>query len=1390
MNPKKTSLDMFIPEDRRQALARGESLPDRSFGAVLFADLSGYTKLMEALSTQLGPQRGAEELIRQMEQLYTGLIAEIHNYRGSVIGISGDGITCWFDGDDGRRATSCAIVIQNNISQKVEFSLPSNFSTPLGIKVAVIVGPVRRFLIGDPSIQLLEVIAGNELDRVVLAEQLLKPGEIVVGVELLKKLGGLAQGVEWRQTPDNEYFAVITGLSEVLPPDPWPQIPQLEEEIARKWVFASVYHRIMDGEFNFLPELRQAVPMFVKFNGIDYDRDENAGQKLDTFIRWVQAILAHYEGYLCQLTIGDKGSNLLIAFGAPISHEDNIQRALATASKLKQEIEGLGFIQSVQIGLTYGRVWAGAHGGEMSRTYSVIGSEVNIASRLMSRAEPGQILVSPHVAETASSFSFEKLPAIELKGIEKPMTPFLLLGRARGQAEASQRNSLLGRDDERKILSEKLNNLVHLKMDAPAGAVIIEGEAGVGKSRLVAEFLEDANQMKVQVFKGDADPVERATQYYACRSILESIFDIGDFEEPASAQEKIKAWLADDPFLLDRAPLFNEILPLRWADNELTSQMSGEARAISIRETLIRVIKKTLTRDGQIVPTIIIFDDAHWLDSATWTLIGHIQRELPSVLLILALRPVLDGEATAHTEAEFQRLTAHPLTQHVALDSLSQDATAQLVAERLGIKKLPPSVAEFVRSRTQGNPFFSEEIAYALRDAGILRIQNGEAILDLTADELGLMDFPDTVQGVITSRIDRLPPSHQLTLKVASAIGRAFIVTLLATVHPANVNRPTLVNYLSLLTQLGITDLEPQHPELTYIFKHVITQEVVYNLMTFTQRKQLHRAIAEWYEKNYQDDLSPYYSRLAHHWLKGEATEKAIYYLDKAGEQALDLYSNQDVLRFITSAIELDEQMRGKTVASEKTNPQANLQRARWQRMLGTTYHRIGRLTDAQHHFMNALNLLGRPMPETQFKGLLQLLRELLIQFFHRIAPWAQSQRPINNRAAREELAQVNIESIFYYAQNLIMLAWGMLRRLNLAEDLGMPSLMADGYSNLHLISGLAGLKKIARLYQRLTNEAIEKSNRTSNRIIAHLYEGVVLYVNCELDEAVKRFETGIQLADELRATRQLEEITASLASCLLLQGQFTRSYQLWKDYYERAIRKEGPQTQAWTLYGQGHNLIMLGKLEEAIRFLKASLEIPMVDASDRILDTTRNGALCLAFFRNGQFPETVGQIGRFRQVAPPMPALSNIINEYAPFFDALFGLLENHQSGMHRLSEAELRQLEPSIQRMPKTIKALRKLPANIAGCWLYEGIFAWLNKNPKNAHLCWNKCLELAERNHLPYETGRAHYEIGRHLDVNDSARTGHLTQAIEIFTRLTTPYELDQARQMLEEIKRVSE
>lgn len=1383
MSGQKTTLDAFIPEDRRQALSGGETLPTRSHGAVLFADISGFTKLTSILSTELGPQRGAEELIRQLDPIYTDLVNAIHNFRGSVIVISGDGITCWFDLDDGRRATTCAFAMQKIMAQYETITLPTGPEISLGIKIALSVGPVQRFLVGDPNIQLLEALAGHELDQVVSAQQLLEKGEIAISAKLLKEIEEEVIVRSWRQTLEGSQFAVIDEKTKLTEANPWPEIPELQDEVARKWVFASIYDRIKDKEIEFLTELRQAVPMFLNFTGLDYDHDENAGQKLDQFIRRVQFILARYEGYLCQLTIGDKGSNIFIAFGAPLAHEDNINRALTAAVKLREEIGELGFVQPVQIGLTHGQVWAGAHGGEMARTYSIMGREVNLASRLMSYAKPAQILVSPHVAETAVNYSFAQLPPINFKGIEKPMTPFLLLGKARSQSGSLQQNIMFGRDIERGILTKKLIGSTTKGTTQSGGVILIEGEAGIGKSRLLADFLEKANQIGVKTLVGYGDPVEKSTQYYGIKPIFETLLGVSDEEDLSTNQNMVLSVIQGNPFLTDRVPLLSEVMPLRLPDNQLTGQMVGEARATSIREFLLEVLRHLLFQENSHIPATIILDDAQWLDSASWNLIGYINRELPGILLAIAMRSIETGEIGAQNEEEYRRLRAHPKTKYIQLNALAEDEIIGLVARKLRVKSLPVSILEFIQIRAQGNPFFSEEIAFALRDAGVIQIENNEAFVRVGAEELNRIDFPDTIQGVITSRIDRLSTAHQLTLKVASVIGREFLLNMLSNVHPSRMKTSTLVEYLTTLTELGITELETPTPELTYLFKHVITQEVVYNLLTFAQRKHLHCVIADWHEMNYSEDLSPYYSRLAHHWLKGEAMERAIYYLDKAGEQALELYSNEDVIRFISIAIDLVEKNLDQT-RKPKIGSAEKLQRARWERMLGTAHFRLGHLSEAQMHLARTLELLGRPMPDSTILLTRDLLKELFQQISYRLFP-KQLNKPLMDQqgATEEELARVEIESVFYYSQNNSLLAWGMLRRLNLAERLDNPSLMAEGYSNMLLIVGLANLQGPYQLYRKLKNKALEKADRISVRIHSLLREAVVHFIHCNWDEAYNNLNTGIQLADQLGDTRQWSELTATLATSLYLQGQFERAYRVWKDQYQRFSRSESIQSLAWSLYGQGHNLLMLGQVDEAIHLIEASIAIPMRNADDKILNTSRYGALSLAYFRKDEFGKTLENIQKHQRLAPAKPPISSTVHEYEAVFEATIGLWKKVKAGIYAPSPVDLTRLEQTFRRIPHIAKALRPSPVNKAKTFLYEGIYNRLTGDLQRAHVNWKKCVELAERFQQPYELGRAYYEIGLYL--NGPEGLIHLKKACQIFEDLHTPYELELAKTALERL-----
>jgi CheY-like chemotaxis protein/class 3 adenylate cyclase len=231
-------LSVYIPMDRRQALVHGLSLPERTEGAALFADISGFTPLSEALAQELGRQRGAEELTRTINQVYGALVAEVHRYHGSVVGFSGDAITCWFDGDDGLSAIACALDMQSAMARFATVNTPTGSSFTLAIKVAVAAGPARRFLVGDSQIQNIEVLAGRTLDLMAAGEHLAKSGEILVQEEILDRYPEVIIQTEQRlDSESGKTFAVVTRLSKTVTPEPWIELRKdvLSEEQCRPW---------------------------------------------------------------------------------------------------------------------------------------------------------------------------------------------------------------------------------------------------------------------------------------------------------------------------------------------------------------------------------------------------------------------------------------------------------------------------------------------------------------------------------------------------------------------------------------------------------------------------------------------------------------------------------------------------------------------------------------------------------------------------------------------------------------------------------------------------------------------------------------------------------------------------------------------------------------------------------------------------------------------------------------------------------------------------------------------------------------------------------------------------------------------------------------------------
>ena len=963
--------ETYIPIDRRLALAEGEQLPDRSSGAALFADISGFTPLTETLTKELGPQRGAEELSKQLIVIYTALIAQVDRYRGSVISFSGDAITCWLDGDNGRRAIACALAIQQAMRSFSTIETPSGASVPLAIKVAVAAGPVRRFLIGDPLIQLIDVLAGATLDWLSAAEHLASKGEIVASAEVIANLGDDVVIQAWRAgEAHGQQFAVVTGLRQAVPAEPWPQLPPgaLSAAQVRPWLLPGMYERLSAGQGQFLAELRPAVALFARFGGIDYDHDEDAAAKLDAYMRWVQQIVKRYEGALLQLTIGDKGCYYYIAFGAPLAHDDDPARAVAAALELQAPPPELEGIIGTQIGISRGPMRTGSYGGPTRRTYAVLGDDVNMAARLMSKAELGQILISQTIADAVSrQYALHYVGAISLKGKQAPVQVSVVLDR---RLPSTQRpatlftNPLVGREAELTQMTQLLE-----AAQAIGGQILrLEGAAGAGKSHLAAEIVERALGWGMRTAIGICQSTTEGTAYAPWRQVLRALIglsaELGDGEEPAASYAgqiaAIERFVATaNPDWLLRLPLLGDLLGLPIPDNATTAAFEPRLRQSALFDLVVEMIASW----AQARPLLLLIDDAHWMDEASKALTLALGRALTSmpVLLILSQRPPLPDNPLV------PELDGLSFCQKLDLDELAPQGVATLIAHRLGGQ--PSLLAlSLIQAETQGNPFFVEEVVDTLRESGNLyRREDGEWWLaeqmfnalkqadclvreenhwklapnaSLSAVDLGL---PDSIQGVVLSRIDRLPEAPKLTLKVASVIGRIFAFDLLQQTHPGQPDEEALKEQVQLLEERDFARLEVLQ-RLIYLFKHTVTRDAAYETLLFDQRRQLHRAVGEALEW-----LSPEATtRLAYHAFAGEDWPRALRYHILAGQQAQKLFANHEGIEHFRKALRSAEHLPAAETIAQRQQINASL---------GELLTSTGQYEPALEHLQEALAL-------------------------------------------------------------------------------------------------------------------------------------------------------------------------------------------------------------------------------------------------------------------------------------------------------------------------------------------------------------------------------------------------------------------------------------------------
>ena len=870
--------EAYISRDRRRVLHTGDELPDRVTGAALFADISGFTPLTEALAVELGPQRGAEELTANLNRVFHAVIDELHGYGGDVIYFSGDAITCWLDGDDGTRAATCALAMQDAMERVGTVRTPAGTEVQLAMKIAIAVGSARRFVVGDPDIQLIEVLAGRLIDDLAAAEGLAERGEVLLEESALETLGNRVRVGERRRDRESGRVAGVLAAVEVTIGafEAHALETPLSEDLVRPWLLPVVYERMRTGRGEFLAEIRIAIPVFVRFTGIDYDSDDGAIEQLDDFVRRAQRVFAEHGGNLLQLTLGDKGAYLYAVFGSPQAHEDDAARAAAAAIQIL-EFDGITAAREIQVGVTRGRLRSGTYGHDMRRTFVCLGDAVNLAARLMSKAPAGQIYVSEAVHELAGpAFVWERLPEMTVKGKDAPVTVFGLRGVASRAPRRRARYELpmVGRQAELAALEEAFAGAG----DGQGRVVGVAAEAGLGKSRVVAEFVRRARRRGYFVPFGECQAYG-TTSYRVWREIWRRLLRIDDdLPEHDQASALDRELESMDPALVARAPLLGALLGVSIPDNELTRSFEAELRKTSLEALLADCLRARAAEE----PLVLVLEDCHWIDALSRDLLEVLARTVSSlpVLILLAYRPATQPGGGLGLE----RL---PHFSELPLSDFERDEAEQLIASRLQDvvgpdADVPAALTELVIGRAEGNPFYIEELLNYIQAQGV-------DIADASA--LSRLELPDSLHSLILSRVDTLSEAPRRTLKVASVVGRSFFAPALPGIYPELGSLDDVRAHLGELGTLDLVRLDREDDE-AYIFKHVVTQQVTYESMPFDLRSILHECTGEYIEETEPDAVERNLDLLAHHFWHSRNVPKKREYLLRAGEAAQSNYAN------------------------------------------------------------------------------------------------------------------------------------------------------------------------------------------------------------------------------------------------------------------------------------------------------------------------------------------------------------------------------------------------------------------------------------------------------------------------------------------------------------------
>ncbi|HEY2559259.1 MAG TPA: adenylate/guanylate cyclase domain-containing protein [Caldimonas sp.] len=882
---------------------------------------------------------------------------------------------------------------------------------------------------------------------------------------------------------------------------------------------------------------------------------------LNAFFEAALAEVHRYEGTVNQFL----GDGFMALFGAPLSHEDHARRAVLAALAIRDApaAECSAACDSglqLRMGLNSGAVVVGRIGDNLRMDYTAVGDTTNVAARIQDQAEPGSILVSDSVWRSTQAYAqFRALGTRVLKGKTAPLPIYELVaahavqGAQRRDAADEVAQALVGRQAEVAVIAAALERL---RASGQGGVIGLVGDAGLGKSRLLEETRRRALGSGLRWLQGDCLSFGRTLSYWSFREVIRRGFGIDERDDEAASWRKVEVGMRE--LFAEQA---DELLPylgtlLAVALPAPLAQRIEALDSHAIGHQIFRATLLMFERSARQRPLVVAFEDWHWADASSSSLLEHVLplSDRVPILFVIASRREPQGPAERFRIATSRQADPPLLNAHVLeLAPLPVADSVQLAERLLGGGALSRHLRDMLLKRAEGNPFYLGELARTL--LATKAIERDDAGEWRTTQDFAAMPLPDTIEGLILARIDRLEDEVKQVLKAAAVIGRTFFYRVLEAVAQAGSD---LDADIAKLRGAELIDEKRLAPELEYVFKHPLIQQATYDSLLEDRRRQMHRLVGQSIETLFEGRLEPFHSMLAYHYARAEDAEKASEYLFKAADQADRLAADEEALELYNAVI-----------ADAERSPLRGLsaiRRAELEMKIGDAHFRAGRHHLALEALSSAARRLGHAPPRSRIALGVAVAIGMLTQWARPVlSRWSRTEtRPVSEIDATACRVWETMAWIHFFTDQLHQL-YDCLRIVQITRRDPTVRSHTIGLGTMGVVFSSIGAYPTARWFHERARETAQTYCDPATQAHALFFEGM----SCQADGRWQRAIEVQERARELSWTAGDIRVWASTMTNLFISlhriGQ-PRMFEV-AERLERVVNEAADRhAQAWSL--------------------------------------------------------------------------------------------------------------------------------------------------------------------------------------------------------------------------------